>query len=63
MKLLGIKDEFIKRYLNEGFSGGEKKRNETKKANRDENLKKIKERDEKRKADKQTKLKELKAGI
>lgn len=28
MKMLGIKQEFIKRYLNEGFSGGEKKRNE-----------------------------------
>lgn len=28
MKLLGVKSAFIKRYLNEGFSGGEKKRNE-----------------------------------
>lgn len=27
-KLLDIKQSFIKRYLNEGFSGGEKKRNE-----------------------------------
>jgi len=28
MKLLHIKEEFASRYLNEGFSGGEKKRNE-----------------------------------
>jgi len=28
MKLLEIDEKFIKRYLNEGFSGGEKKRNE-----------------------------------
>ncbi|MFN8578030.1 MAG: Fe-S cluster assembly ATPase SufC [Candidatus Sericytochromatia bacterium] len=28
LKLLDIKQSFIKRYLNEGFSGGEKKRNE-----------------------------------
>lgn len=28
MKLLDIKQSFIKRYLNDGFSGGEKKRNE-----------------------------------
>ena len=28
MKLLGITDAFSKRYLNEGFSGGEKKRHE-----------------------------------
>ena len=27
-KMLGIKDDFLKRSLNEGFSGGEKKRNE-----------------------------------
>jgi Fe-S cluster assembly ATP-binding protein len=27
-KRLGIDDAFLKRYLNEGFSGGEKKRNE-----------------------------------
>ncbi|MBQ7529308.1 Fe-S cluster assembly ATPase SufC, partial [bacterium] len=26
MRELGIKEEFIKRYVNEGFSGGEKKR-------------------------------------
>lgn len=28
MKMLGIHDDFVKRYLNEGFSGGEKKRGE-----------------------------------
>ena len=28
MTMLGIKQSFIKRYLNDGFSGGEKKRNE-----------------------------------
>lgn len=28
MKLLGVEDSFINRYLNEGFSGGEKKRGE-----------------------------------
>lgn len=28
MKMLDIKQSFIKRYLNDGFSGGEKKRNE-----------------------------------
>jgi Fe-S cluster assembly ATP-binding protein len=28
MKLLDIDEKFLKRYLNEGFSGGEKKRNE-----------------------------------
>jgi Fe-S cluster assembly ATP-binding protein len=28
MKLLGLKDEMLKRNVNEGFSGGEKKRNE-----------------------------------
>jgi len=28
MEILGIKKEFLKRYLNEGFSGGEKKKSE-----------------------------------
>jgi Fe-S cluster assembly ATPase SufC len=28
MKLLEMDEKFMKRYLNEGFSGGEKKRNE-----------------------------------
>lgn len=28
MKLLGVHEDFVKRYLNEGFSGGEKKRGE-----------------------------------
>ncbi len=28
MKLLDIEEKFVRRYLNEGFSGGEKKRNE-----------------------------------
>ena len=28
MKVLDIDEKFMKRYLNEGFSGGEKKRNE-----------------------------------
>ena len=28
MKLLNMREEFVKRYLNEGFSGGEKKRHE-----------------------------------
>ena len=28
MNILNIDDEFVKRYLNEGFSGGERKRNE-----------------------------------
>ena len=28
MKRLGMDDRFTERYLNEGFSGGEKKRNE-----------------------------------
>ena len=28
MTLLNMKEEFVKRYLNEGFSGGEKKRHE-----------------------------------
>lgn len=28
MQLLNMKEEFVKRYLNEGFSGGEKKRHE-----------------------------------
>jgi Fe-S cluster assembly ATP-binding protein len=28
MKVLGIEEKFVRRYLNEGFSGGEKKRNE-----------------------------------
>jgi Fe-S cluster assembly ATP-binding protein len=28
MKTLGMKEEFLTRYVNEGFSGGEKKRNE-----------------------------------
>jgi Fe-S cluster assembly ATP-binding protein len=28
MKVLDIDEKFLKRYLNEGFSGGEKKRNE-----------------------------------
>jgi Fe-S cluster assembly ATP-binding protein len=28
MSLLGMKEDFLKRYLNEGFSGGEKKRHE-----------------------------------
>jgi len=28
IKAVGLKDEFLSRYLNEGFSGGEKKRSE-----------------------------------
>ena len=28
MKLLGVEDEMVQRYVNQGFSGGEKKRNE-----------------------------------
>jgi Fe-S cluster assembly ATP-binding protein len=28
MKLLGVEDEMVQRYVNQGFSGGEKKKNE-----------------------------------
>jgi len=28
MELLGVEDEMVKRYVNQGFSGGEKKKNE-----------------------------------
>ena len=30
MKLLGVEDEMVQRYVNQGFSGGEKKKNEDK---------------------------------
>ena len=28
MKLIGVEDEMVQRYVNQGFSGGEKKKNE-----------------------------------